>query len=91
MSGSRSLEASSISTAGNAVDAALCSTRLPTFTKLTATKMSVYCSPAEQDKPTDGPLYSNRLRGKPSPSDRGLDQGDEGGQGTTEVKGEGHS
>lgn len=53
--------------------------------------MTVYCSPAEQDKPTDGPLHSNRSRGEPSLSDRGLDQGDEGGQGTMEVKGEGHS
>lgn len=63
-SGSSSLEATSISTAGNAAGAAaLCSTRLPTSTKLTATKMSVYCS--EQDKPTDGPLHSNRSRGEP--------------------------
>lgn len=57
------LEASSISTAGNTADSALCSTWLPSFTKLTATKMSVYCSPAEQDKLTDGPLHSNRSRG----------------------------
>lgn len=42
--------------------------------------MSVYCSPAEQDKPTDGSLHSNRSRGKPSRSGRGLDEGDEGGR-----------
>lgn len=76
--GSGSLETSSISTAGNAADAALCSTWLLVFTKLTATKMSVYCSPAEQDKPTDGPLHSKPVErgGEPSQSGRGLYEGD---------------
>lgn len=86
-SGSHSLEASSISTAGNAADAALCSTWLPAFTKLTATKMSVYCSPTEQDKPTDGPLHTNRSRGEPSRSGRGMDEGDEGERGDREAEG----
>lgn len=86
----RKEEASSISTARNAADAALCSTRLPAFTKLTATKMSVYCSPVKQDKPPDGPLQSNRSRGEPSQSGRRLDEGDEGDQGDKKVEGRGH-
>lgn len=49
-----------ICTAGNAGHSVLRSTWLPAFTKLTATKMSVYCSSAEQDKLRDGPLQSNR-------------------------------
>ena len=69
-SGSCSLGAGSILTIGNAAAAAVRSTRLPAFSELTATKMTVYCSPAEQDKPTDGALHSNRSRGEPSPSGR---------------------
>lgn len=43
---------------------AMRSTRLPAFSQLTATKMSVYCSPTGRDKPTEGPLHSNRSRGE---------------------------